>query len=98
MQNSIEFKTKEELYNRVMPALYSKLKEIKKLGFKHITEKDIWIYLVENEWRKRNNLELFDLINDILYIDNYRLNEYVEEKINKLKKESKEEIKNFKED
>ena len=95
MDDSIVFKTKEELYNRVLPALYSKLKEIKRLGFKYVTEKDIWNYLVENEWMRRSNLELFDLINDILYIDNYKLNDYVVAKMNKLKMESKEELKDF---
>ena len=65
MDDSIVFKTKEELYNRVLPALYSKLKEVKRLGFNYITEKDIWNYLVENEWTRRNNLELYDLIKDI---------------------------------
>ena len=48
--NVIEFKSAEELYNRVEPALYSKRKEINKLGFKYVTEKDIWNYLVDNCW------------------------------------------------
>ena len=95
MENKLEFRTKEELYNRVLPALYSKIKEVRKLGFKYITEKDIWNYLVENEWKKRVNLELFDLINDILYVDNYKLNDYVNEKMRKLKMESNEELKDI---
>ena len=95
MDDSIVFKTKEELYNRVLPALYSKLKEVKRLGFNYITEKDIWNYLVENEWTRRNNLELYDLIKDILYIDNYKLRDYVVNKMNRLKIESKEELKDL---
>lgn len=95
MDNKLEFRTKEELYNRVLPALYSKIKEVRKLGFKYITEKDIWNYLVENEWKKRVNLELFDLINDILYVDNNKLNDYVNEKMSRLKMESNEEIKDI---
>ena len=93
MDNKLEFRTKEELYNRVLPALYSKLKEVRKMGYKFVTEKDIWNYLVENEWKKRTNLELYDLINDILYVENYKLNEYVTDKMKKLKEENEEEIK-----
>ena len=44
---------------------------------------------------RRNNLELYDLIKDILYIDNYKLRDYVVNKMNKLKIESKEELKDF---
>lgn len=77
MSDKIEFKSAIELYNRVLPALYSKVKELNGLGIKHITEKDIWIYLVNNDWKTRTNLELSDLISDILYCDNDKLNEYV---------------------
>ena len=95
MDNKLEFRSKEELYKRVLPALYSKIKEVRKLGFKFITEKDIWNYLVENEWKSRVNLELYDLINDILYVDNYRLNDYVNQKLERIKKENPEELKSF---
>lgn len=77
MSDNIEFKSVTELYNRVLPALYSKVKELNGLGYKHITEKDIWIYLVNNDWKTKSNLELSDLISDILYCDNDKLNEYV---------------------
>ena len=89
----IEFKTVEELYKRVSPALYSKVKEIKRMGYTLVTEKDVWNYLAENEWNKRNDLELFDLISDILSVDNYRLYDYVMENIKKLKDNQKEELK-----
>ena len=95
MNDKLEFRSKEELYNRVLPALYSKIKEVRKLGFKFITEKDIWNYLVENEWKNRVNLELYDLINDILYVDNYRLNDYVNQKLERMKKDNPEELKSF---
>ena len=95
MDYKLEFKSKEELYQRVLPALYSKLKEVRKFGFKFVTEKDIWNYLVENEWRKRINLDLHDLINDILYVDNYRLNDYVNQKLERMKRENPEELKSI---
>ena len=85
MDNPIEFKSSKELYDRVLPALYSKVKEVRNLGFKYITEKDIWNYLVNNTWKTKRNLQLHDLISDILYADNYKLNDYVMDKMKKLK-------------
>ncbi|MGM9875012.1 MAG: post-transcriptional regulator [Bacilli bacterium] len=85
MDNPIEFKSAKELYDRVLPALYSKVKEVRNLGFKYITEKDIWNYLVNNTWKTKKNLQLHDLISDILYADNYKLNDYVMDKMKKLK-------------
>lgn len=81
----IEFKTVEELYKRVSPALYSKLKELKRLGYTLVTEKDIWNYLVDNEWTNRTNLELYDLISDIINADNYKINDYVVSKLSRMK-------------
>ena len=76
MEEKIEFKSLKELYERVKPALYSKQKEVRRLGLKYVTEKDIWNYLVENVWKSKENLELHELISDILYANNYDLNEY----------------------
>ncbi len=86
MDNPIEFKSAKELYDRVLPALYSKVKEVRNLGFAYITEKDIWNYLVSSTWKTKRNLQLHDLISDILYADNYKLNDYVMDKMRKLKK------------
>ena len=66
MEDKIEFKSLKELYERVKPALYSKVKELRRLGLKYVTETDIWNYLVENVWKTKENLELHELINDIL--------------------------------
>lgn len=85
MDNPIEFKSAKELYDRVLPALYSKVKEVRNLGFKYITEKDIWNYLVNSTWKTKRNLQLHDLISDILYADNIKINDYVMDKMKKLK-------------
>ena len=85
MDETVEFKSLKELYERVKPALYSKLKEIRNIGFKYVSEKDIWNYLIENVWKEKTNLELHELISDILYVDNYSVNEYVMNKLNKYK-------------
>ena len=85
LMDGIEFKSLQELYDRVKPALYSKLNEIKALGFNMVSEVDIWNYLVENSWKKRTNLELSDIISDILYANNSDINDYVMDKITKYK-------------
>lgn len=85
MNDGIEFSSLKQLYDRVEPALYSKCKELKRLGFKYITEKDVWNYLAEKEWKDKTNLELHELISDILHTDNYKINDYVLEKLNKIK-------------
>lgn len=85
MEEKIEFKSLKELYERVKPALYSKLKEVRRLGLKYVNETDIWNYLVENVWKTKQNLELHELINDILYANNYDLNEYAMRKVNAYK-------------
>lgn len=88
MEDKIEFKDLKELYNRSKPALYSKLKEVRRLNFNFVTEKDIWNYLVDNVWNNKVNLELHELISDILNADNYKINDYVMQKIDKLKTEA----------
>lgn len=98
MSEEITFKDKEELYSKVMPALFSKVKETRRLGLRYISEKDVWNYLVENEWSKRNDLELYDLISDILSVDNYRLYDYVMENIKGLKDKEKTELKGLHEE
>ena len=85
MNDTVEFKSLRELYDRVSPALYSKVKEVRNLGFKYITEKDIWNYLVEKLWKNKVNLELHELISDIINCDNLMLNDYVMNKLNSLK-------------
>lgn len=85
MDDKIEFKSLKELYDRVKPALYSKLKEVRRLGLKYVNETDIWNFLVENVWKDKVNLELHELINDILYANNYEINDYVMKKMNKYK-------------
>lgn len=84
MNKSIEFKSIKELYNRVKPALYSKVKELRGLGYKNIHEEDIWNYLVESNWKKKHDLQLCDLISDILFASNIEINNYVTNRMQKV--------------
>ena len=61
-----EFKSLDELFKRLKPALYSKIVELKRMGLEYIKEEDIFNYLIKNSWSKKDNLSISDLTNDIL--------------------------------
>ena len=76
------FNSKEELYERVLPALKIKLKEFKRLGNSNITCLDVWDYLIYSSWKSGKNLMLSDIVNDILYLESEKVISFLEEKIN----------------
>lgn len=63
-----EFKSIDELFDRVEPALKVKVREGISLGYQ-ITDNDIWNYLVKSKWKKARNLMLSDVVDDILNLD-----------------------------
>ena len=69
--------TLEDLYNRIKPALSSKVSELRLYGKTYIKEEDIWNYLSENEWKKSNGLSLSDMINDIFSLNEETISSYV---------------------
>ena len=83
----VNFSSISELYDRVKPALKSKALELKKLKMDYIKEVDIWNCLVELRWKNEKGLVLADIVDDILNIDNKIINNYVKEKIKKVKNE-----------
>ncbi len=72
-----DFKTKEELYIRVRPALHAKLEELKRLNYPNIKEEDIFNYLSIVKWSKSNNLALSDIVSDIIHLNPKILNSYI---------------------
>ena len=70
-----EFKTIDELYQRVLPALKSKTKEFKKKK-KDINEEEIWNVLSKYKWIDSVNLTLFDIVDDILKLTITDFNNY----------------------
>lgn len=75
----ITFQSQEELYKRVKPALRAKKMELQRLGFSYIKENDIWNYLRIHKWSKGKNLMLSDVVNDILHLNNQKIDFYVKE-------------------
>lgn len=69
------FNNLEELRKRITPAINTKLKELKNNNYYITTEEDIWEYL-KIKWRESINLTLYDIINDIINLNNNSIEEY----------------------
>lgn len=78
----VEFKTISELYDRIKPALTTKVEEMRRNGYLYIKEEDIWNYLKEVKWVKSTNLELYQMVHDVLNTDNIVIDSYLKEKLN----------------
>ena len=87
MNSEIKFKNLAELYERILPALKSKAREIHKKGMNYIHEEDIWNYLKNYKWTSSRSLDLGDMVNDIFNIEERELDSYV-----------KSELKNYRRD
>lgn len=77
---NLEFKTKEELYKRVYPALSVKKTELKRKGYDYIEERDIWDYLSQYVFSKKYGLTLADIVSEIMHINEESLNQYIIDK------------------
>ena len=71
-----EYKSQEELYQGLIPALNVKVKYLKRAKQKEITKEDIWNYLKETKWKSSIDLTLADMVQDILHVDNGELISY----------------------
>ncbi len=81
MNNDIRFKSLNELYTRILPALRTKARELNKKGLKYVHEEDIWNYLKRYKWSRSKNLDLSDIVNDIFNIEERELDNYVRNEI-----------------
>lgn len=77
-----EITTLEQLYERLKPALRTKKNEMKSLGYMYIKEEDVWNYLKEVKWINSKNLLLFEMVRDVLNVDNEKIDNYVRQKLN----------------
>ena len=68
-----EFKSLDELYKRLTPALISRCDEFRRLGYKDIKEIDIWNYLTNHKWKMSVDLTINDMVNDIFNVDATRI-------------------------
>lgn len=77
----IEFNSAEELFNRLKPALKSKVFELQKEGYRYLEIEDVWNYLKEVKWKGSVNLSLNEMVSDILMTDNVLIDNYFKDKL-----------------
>lgn len=77
-----EFTTLEQLYRRIRPALTAKVNEMKRQGYSYIKEEDVWNYLKEVKWINSKNLLLFEMVRDVLNVENSIVDDYLRKKLN----------------
>ena len=75
--DEFKYSSLEELYQKVLPALNTKVADLKRHNIRHIEPEDIWKYLKTNYWRKADTLSLADIVNDILSTPNEELELYM---------------------
>ena len=81
----IEFNSIKELYDRLTPALNSKVNELRRLDIDYIKANDIWNYLKDTKWKISKNLLLINMVSDVFSLDNKVIDNYVKEEIRKRK-------------
>ena len=79
--NEIKFKSLEDLYKRILPALKCKTRELHKKGFNYIHEEDVWNYLKTYKWVSSRDLDLGAMVNDIMEVDIKAIDADVQAKI-----------------
>ena len=77
-----QFKSVNELYVRLKPALTAKVEEMRRNGYLYIKEEDVWNYLKEVKWVKSVNLELYQMVSDVLNTNDIEIDSYLKEKLN----------------
>jgi len=83
---NIEFGSAQELYERLKPALISKVGELKRDGYEYLKTEDVWNYLKEKKWKSSKNLALYEVVSDIFNSDNALIDAYFKEKLNTKKR------------
>ncbi len=77
MDNDFGINSKLDLYERVIPALNCKKRELEKLEIKNVKKEDIWNYLLKTRWENIKGLDLAQMVDDILNLDNELLVKYL---------------------
>lgn len=70
----MEFNSKEELYQKLLPVFAAKKRLLSITTYKNIDIKDIWSYLSINVWCHTKNLTTQKIVNDIIIFDPSKIN------------------------
>ncbi len=83
----------QELYQKILPALKTKISNLKEFGYEYITEEDVLKYLIENVWEEDKEMAIDEIIADILNTPNYLIKDYlIEQSLKKKNKNKKTDI------
>lgn len=77
MDNNEKFNSINDLYKRLLPALKTKISELKRKKINYIDTLDIWNYCIDKIWKNKSDLRIYDLVSDILNADEIELEMYV---------------------
>jgi hypothetical protein len=80
MEN-IKFNSLTDLYNRLLPAMDTKVTELKLNGINYITIDDVWNYLKIYKWSKSKDLTLSQCVDDILNTSELEYKKYMKNKM-----------------
>lgn len=60
----------EDIFIHMLPALESKKTEFHHYGYTTVTEGDLWTYLVQKKWRRKDvaSMRTYEIANDILQL------------------------------
>ena len=83
----IKFTSLQQLYDRLKPALSTRVSELKRLKIPYVKEEDIWNYLKTYKWNNSANLTLIDMVNDVLEVDPYIIDEYIKNSFKRVKRD-----------
>ena len=67
------------LYLRLLPAFNTKIKEWQREKLNNINPLDLWNFCVIKRWHGKNNLRMYELVDDILNIDMIDFLKYLKE-------------------
>lgn len=73
----IKFRSLTDLYNRLLPALKSKVNELKRNKIMYINEIDLWNYLKDEKWMLSTDLDLGEMVNDIFNAKVDKIDKYI---------------------
>ena len=79
--DNIKFNSLQELYERLLPAMETKVNELKNNGIKYISINDIWEYLKKYKWVKDKDLTLSECVDDILNTSDSEYKRYLKDKM-----------------
>lgn len=75
--DDLRFKSLEELYKKLLPAFNVKVNELRRNNINNIKSEDLWRFFKDNNWGKRNNLSLCEMVDDILNTSSNEIVDYL---------------------